>query len=114
MQFYDQGVRVLRQVTIPQMTEIDITFEGSVALEVTIKDPKGRLALAGFRTGDRIVAIDGETFSDRKSVEARLAAARPRDRATLTVMRGDKELQIEYDVKELEGRVGGKVEMVRD
>ena len=47
----------------------------------------GPAAKAGMRAGDKIVAIDGRPISSSDDVSAAVAAHKPGDRATVTVVR---------------------------
>jgi S1-C subfamily serine protease len=58
---------------------------GAVVSQVVANGPAAR---AGMQAGDKIVAIDGRPISSSDDVSAAVAAHKPGDKATVTVVRG--------------------------
>ncbi|MCA8961090.1 MAG: hypothetical protein KDC38_11285, partial [Planctomycetes bacterium] len=78
------------QMTVDVLGDSTVDFvEDQVnALRVSVRDDAGKLAQAGFRDGDMIVALDGKPF--RSSAELRLAVSglMAQKEVTATVQRG--------------------------
>ena len=67
-------------------------------------EPKSPAALAGVKSGDVILRIDGETMVQAGSLSARIAQSLPGDKIKLSVWRGQKPLDMEVTL----GRAGEK------
>src|SRR6202163_3919797 len=64
---------------------------GALVSSVTAKSPAAR---AGLRTGDLIVAVDGQTVDDANAFDYRFATKPPGGQAQLGVMRGGRETKV--------------------
>ena len=67
-------------------------------------EPKSPAALAGVKSGDVILRIDGETMVQAGSLSARIAQSQPGDKIKLSIWRGQKPLDMEVTL----GRAGEK------
>ncbi len=76
------------RVRVPGSPVVDFVPDPVQVLDVEITDPSGLLAGAGFRSGDRIVAIDGKEFGSADELEALRAAAVLRPAVEVRVERG--------------------------
>ncbi len=57
---------------------------------------------ADLRTGDIIIAVDGEKITSDKSLSSITGTKKPGDKIELTVMRGDQEIKIKAELGEYE------------
>ena len=64
---------------------------GALVSSVTAKSPAAR---AGLRTGDLIVAVDGQAVDDANAFDYRFATKPPGGHAQLGVMRGGREIKL--------------------
>jgi serine protease Do len=79
-----------------------------IAEAIGLKEPKGALvaeamkdspaAKAGVRTGDTIVAVDGETIKEAKDLSRKVAQVAPGKKVTLTLYREGKERDVTLTV----------------
>jgi serine protease Do len=79
-----------------------------IAEAIGLKEPKGALvaealkdspaAKAGIRTGDTIVAVDGETIKEAKDLSRRIANVAPGKQVSVTVYREGKERTVALEV----------------
>ena len=79
-----------------------------IAEAIGLKEPKGALvaealkdspaAKAGIRTGDTIVAVDGETIKEAKDLSRRIANVAPGKQVSVTVYREGKERTVTLEV----------------
>lgn len=63
-------------------------------LEITIDDPGGMLARAGFRTGDVIARIDGATFDTTWKARTLISGTRRKESIEFGVVRGGTEIAV--------------------
>jgi hypothetical protein len=78
------------------------------SLQVRMRDShKGYLSEAGLQEGDVVVAIDGIECQSTTQIDKLLAAAREHDRATLTIVRGGRRIDVPVDAKRLDD--GGRL-----
>ena len=100
-------------VNIPGDREVQFQPKPINALAVTVEDPEGFLAQAGFQTGDVIVGIDGKQFDDMFQLQAAFAGSMAKEEVTMTVVRGGREVTIKMNFKkvmEQQGKMGGDFE----
>ena len=69
---------------------------------VAAVDPRSPAAGAGLKSGDVILRIDGEAMAQAGSLSARIAQSMPGDKITLSVWRGQKQLDLQATL----GRAG--------
>ncbi len=79
-----------------------------IAEAIGLKEPKGALvaealkdspaAKAGIRTGDTIVAVDGETIKEAKDLSRKIANVAPGKQVSVTVYRDGKERTVTIEV----------------
>ncbi|WP_439651701.1 S1C family serine protease [Microvirga puerhi] len=79
-----------------------------IAEAIGLKEPKGALVAdtvkdspaekAGIKTGDTIVAVDGETIKEAKDLSRKVAQVAPGKSLTLTLYRDGKERTVTLDV----------------
>jgi S1-C subfamily serine protease len=74
-------------VRVPAAGETTFTQTAIAGLAVTVTDPAGALAAAGFETGDVIVAMDGTEIDSMTRADTVRYAARTRDRMSVDVLR---------------------------
>lgn len=58
---------------------------------------------AGIRVGDRLVAVDGETFADWDTFQMMLLRTAPGDEVTIAIDRGDEQLDLPVTLAERDG-----------
>ncbi len=74
-------------------------------------DPSGDGAKAGLKAGDLIIEFNGETVKNSRKLQIAVAEAVIGSNGTMTVLRGDKKLNLKYQIKEHEEKSassGGK------
>jgi serine protease Do len=79
-----------------------------IAEAIGLKEPKGALvaealkdspaAKAGIRTGDTIVAVDGETIKEAKDLSRKIANVEPGKNVSITLYRDGKERTVNLEV----------------
>jgi S1-C subfamily serine protease len=74
---------------------------------VEIDDTDGGLAMAGLKSGDLVIGVDGEEFKDETDLRARWMTAAAKETARLIVLRGAKRIEIVADLTKLRGREAG-------
>jgi len=82
------------------VTGQDGTPAGTGIVAITSGGPAGH---AGLRPGDIIRAAGGTPTPDTQALAALLAAARPGDQVTLSVVRGAQELTVKVTLGDLPG-----------
>ena len=90
-------------VRIPDVSSITLTPAEPNALLVTVRDAKGKLAMAGFRNGDLVVGIDGKEFEDTASLMASFAVLMTKDKATFRVLRDGRTFDLEFTTEWMKG-----------
>ena len=85
-----------------------VTFEPKPinALRVTVRDPQGALAQAGFRPGDLIIGIEGVEFTDEMHMQELLLGAMSKGPVKALVLRDGGRLEIPMDIKKMFGKDG--------
>lgn len=73
---------------------IGMADDGAKAVRVYAVDPNGPGGLAGIRTGDLLVSVDGQPFSDVPSLSKHLSALLARQAISVRVVRGDQILDL--------------------
>jgi serine protease Do len=79
-----------------------------IAEAIGLKEPRGALvasavadgpaAKAGIRTGDTIVAVEGETIKEARDLSRKIANVAPGKQVSLTVYRDGKERTVSIEV----------------
>ncbi len=79
-----------------------------IAEAIGLKEPKGALvaealkdspaAKAGIKTGDTIIAVDGETVKEAKDLSKKIAAVDPGKSVNLTIYRKGEERTVSVEV----------------
>jgi serine protease Do len=79
-----------------------------IAEAIGLKEPKGALVAealkgspaekAGIRTGDTIVAVDGDTIKEAKDLSKRIAGVSPGKSISVTLYREGKERTVNLEV----------------
>lgn len=107
-ELYASGGRSM-VVEVPSSKTIAFVPEAVNAQRIVITDPKGRLESAGLRSGDFIVAIDGQEFATRDVLD-RIQKSLQGPDVTLTVVRGEKffEVVLERTLLKDEKAAGGR------
>ena len=113
LQTWSQGGPERMRIEVRGPTEV--TFQGAVinALAITILDPTGGLARAGFQTGDLIVALGGQEFEGMQQMQMLfMSAMSSGEPATLTVERAGNRREVVFDVAEFmdPAAMGGSME----
>lgn len=80
-------------VEAPSSKVIAFVPEAVNAQRVVVIDPKGRLAVAGLKSGDLVVAIDGREFASRDELD-RIRQSLRGDGVTLTVDRAGQLFEV--------------------
>jgi len=112
------GRRRLNQVRASLPGPEVVTFRDvpADAMAVTIRDPSGPLAKAGFETGDVVVGANGVAFQGLKDVEMFMASAMSSgSEIRFQVLRGARLLELAVDAQQFRsGDIGGTLEwMIR-
>ena len=99
-------------VSVPNQSRIEFAPVEPDAMVVTVDDPNGELAKAGFQSGDLIIGLEGAEFENMVQMQTLLAAAMASDAAALMILRGGRELEVKFDLKKLRGsrKMGGDIE----
>ena len=79
-----------------------------IAEAIGLKEPKGALVAsalkggpaekAGLKTGDTIVAVDGQTVSEAKDLSRKIATLQPGKTVSLTIWRDGKERKVDLEI----------------
>jgi hypothetical protein len=85
--------QALMVVEAPSPKPIAFVAEAVNSLRVVIKDPAGRLAKAGLKSGDYVVAIDGREFSKREELD-RIRLSLAAEEVTLTIQRAGERFEV--------------------
>lgn len=94
-------------VSVPGATEVKFTPELVNAIRVSITDPNGYLAQAGFEDGDLIVGVDGAEFVSSEQMMLAFMASLARPEVKMAVQRGSQRFDIAVDgVKLMKGPHG--------
>lgn len=103
-----------RTFTVPDETSIRLAGRHTDALRVTISDPEGPLAKAGFRDHDLIVGLGGAEFASSAAMATALGAVdREREIRWLVIRSGARvEIPTPPGFLETEGGIGGGFEPV--
>jgi S1-C subfamily serine protease len=80
-------------VEAPAQKPIAFVAEAVNALRVVITDTAGRLAKAGLKSGDFVVAIDGREFSKREELD-RIRLSLAAEEVTLTIQRAGERFEV--------------------
>ncbi|MCU0723692.1 MAG: hypothetical protein MUC63_08765 [Planctomycetes bacterium] len=82
-----------------------VRFEPDVvrAFRVSVNDPKGALATAGFRTGDLIVGVEGMEFKNETHMQAVVFGALSKKEVKILVLRDGQKVEIAADLNRLLG-----------
>jgi hypothetical protein len=103
----------IMHISIPAHREVRFEPKPINALEVTIEDPEGELAKAGFQTADIIIGVNGTQFKDMFQLQSAFMGAMSKGPATLLVSRGGRELELKLDLRKMmedRGGMGGELE----
>ena len=92
-----------------------VRFEPQVvnAIRISVSDPQGALATAGFRTGDLIVGCDGVEYKNEEEMSAMLSAAMSKKEVKFLVLRDGARREIPMDPNRLfrnPSNLGGRFE----
>ncbi len=90
------------QLALPVAGEVRFRPRPYNALRVTASGPESCAAKSGLQPDDLVVAIDGAEFEGLLQLEAAVAAAKTRDSARLTVLRGTQRLEVDAKMADLE------------
>lgn len=103
-----------------RLTEPDHLFTGigfhfwmpPVPALVGVVTPGGPADRAGLRTGDRIVAIDGEPIHDFRDLVARISRA-PGESVSVAYVRGGHEASVRLEIaaEQVDGRTVGRIQL---
>jgi len=82
------------------------------AIRVSVTDPQGWYAQAGFQDGDLVVGIDGDDFRNKRHLYAVWAGVWAKDRTVFHIRRDNRRVDLELDGQEFEKhyREGGHME----
>jgi S1-C subfamily serine protease len=86
--------------------EVQFTPNPANCLRVLIWDEDGSMFKAGLRSGDRITAVDGQTFELQAWLEA-IAKKAPERTLSLSVLRDGASLQLAVPNRAFSGEDGG-------
>lgn len=89
----------MMRVRIPD--QLDVLFEPTPvnALRVTITDPDGGLAKAGFLDGDIVIGVDGKEFGSMMELQMRLMASMTQESTRLLLSRNGATVEVEADLR---------------
>ncbi|GBD36784.1 Aminopeptidase YwaD [bacterium HR36] len=90
------GATPLRGPRLGIMPNYDDTKEGVLVEDVL---PDGPAAKAGLQRGDRIVEIAGKAVPNLTAYMAVMATFKPGDKIEITVLRGDKRLKLQAELR---------------
>jgi len=85
------------QVSIP--SQQTIRFEAMVfnAYRVRVNDANGTFVKAGLQEGDLLIGIDGEEFTNERTMGAMMTLARERKNVSLMILRGSRRMTVAVD-----------------
>jgi len=101
------GVGSSMLVTVPSQGEVTFQARAVTALRVTVTDPEGGLAKAGFATGDLVVAIEGQEFQTEAEAQAALIKAMVSETVTFKVQRRGATLELKIPSSAARGQSFG-------
>jgi hypothetical protein len=94
------GVSGSMNLRIPCGSVVQFAPRVNNCLQVWINDQNGKIAKAGFQNGDKVIAIAGTPLNNvKEDLESIVAANVAKDAVSFTVLRGDKTLDLSFDVK---------------
>ena len=93
------GGRQKMHVTLPGPARVEFKAMVVNALKVTIDKEEGYFAKVGFQTGDLIIGVDNEEFTDEMQMQASLMGAFTKEKAKLLVQRAGTRFEIEIEGK---------------
>lgn len=88
-------------VDVPAVTDVTFRPDPVDCVDVTVHDDQGWLRRYGLQDGDRIIAIGGKTFGSEAELKIAWGALLGVEKATLTVLRGAKKMEIAVDAKDV-------------
>jgi hypothetical protein len=106
------GEQGIMRVHVPASGTVRFQAMPVNALAVKIEKPDGKLAQAGLRDGDLIVAVDGTEFSTMAELQAAVLPAFSRKEVTFAVLRGRDRLEVKVDGRSFmkPDELGGSIE----
>jgi hypothetical protein len=100
----------MMRITLPGPSDVVFHPQPYNALRMTVADPDGLWARAGFADGDLIVAIDGKELESADDIRAAIAAA-PAKVVTFAVLRGGRRIEVQASAKDVvRGDMGGSLD----
>jgi hypothetical protein len=96
------------QVSVP--AQGTVRFEATVynAQKAHLKDVNGTFAKAGVRDGDLLIGIDGQEFTNERTMQAMMTLAAERKSVSMMILRGGRRLTIPVDFSQVwNGQVAG-------
>ena len=96
--------------------EVSVPAQGTVRFEATVynaqkahlKDVNGSFAKAGVRDGDLLIGIDGQEFTNERTMQAMMTLAAERKSVSMMILRGGRRLTIPVDFSQVwNGQVAG-------
>ena len=100
------------RISVPAAGVVRFTPRPVNALRVTITQPDGAMARAGFQTGDLVVGIDRTRFENLGHLQGLMTQARGKKTADFMVVRSGQELVIQFDPRKFFSQEpGGRTEM---
>lgn len=102
------------QMNVSLAQDLEVVFEPRAinALRVSIQDPDGALARAGFEDGDLIIGFDQVKFESMGQMQLAFSGALTRALVSFTVLRGERQMEIPIEPAKIIGsnNHGGRID----
>lgn len=99
------------EVTLPGPALVTFKPGKLDALRVTVTDPAGTIAKAGFQDGDLVIALGGKEFENLSQLQMLMASAMGKKEVTFTVLRGGQQLELTVKIQDMmRGAQGGRLD----
>lgn len=85
------------KISIPAQSSVRFVATVYNAQKVHVKDVNGTFVKAGLRQDDLLIGIDGEEFTNQRTMQAMMTLAMERKSVSLLILRGGRRLTIPVD-----------------
>lgn len=100
-------------ISVPEQTDVEYKSTEPNAVSVTVSEPEGALAKAGFQSGDLIVGADGQEFESMLQMMGVVQRAISGGTVRFEVVRGTERLQVDIEAATMNGPdIGGQMQPV--